>query len=196
MVHIAYHVLYVYLSCLLRKKDLFQSPKAGYYIHCIPSSHGWQRATEPLPLPDARFGFPWTVKDWEKLQRKRSAKAGWDGEVNVNDVNSTTMSHWCFWKILAIEESPRTFILHQAMWWTFWWQSPFWIFGFAGYNRFAPRSKRLQDATSTTSLRLKRNACWLGSSILNVHPWWKVYLTYLGYLQLIDAQVIVALGQR
>ena len=96
MVHIAYHVLYVYLSCLLRKKDLFQSPKAGYYIHCIPSSHGWQRATEPLPLPDARFGFPWTVKDWEKLQRKRSAKAGWDGEVNVNDVNSTTMSHWCF----------------------------------------------------------------------------------------------------
>eukprot|EP00434_Breviolum_minutum_P005106 symbB.v1.2.004501.t1/scaffold250.1/size251770/12 len=54
------------------KKDLFQSPKAGYYIHCIPSSHGWQRATEPLPLPDARFGFPWTVKDWEKLQRKRS----------------------------------------------------------------------------------------------------------------------------
>ena len=80
MVHIAYHVLYVYLSCLLRKKDLFQSPKAGYYIHCIPSSHGWQRATEPLPLPDARFGFPWTVKDWEKLQRKRSAKAGWDGE--------------------------------------------------------------------------------------------------------------------
>lgn len=72
------------------------------------------------------------------------------------------MSHWCFFNhgMLRIRR-PRTFILHQAMWWTFWWQSPFWIFGFAGYNRFAPRSKRLQDATSTTSLRLKRNACWL-----------------------------------
>ena len=30
---------------------------------------GWQRF-EPLPRPDARFGFPWTVKDWDKRQRK------------------------------------------------------------------------------------------------------------------------------
>lgn len=98
---------------------------------------------------------------------------------------------------------PRSFILHQSMC-GLPWQYPFWIFGFEGYNLFAPRSKRLQDATSTSSLRLKRNVGWKhGSFILNVHPWWNVYLTYLLYLlwrqrclQLIDAQVIVAVGQR
>ncbi len=95
----------VYLCCVRRKKDLFQSPKAGYYIHCIPSSHGWQHATEPLPLPDARFGFPWTVKDWDKLQKKRSAKAGWGGEVNVN--STSMVSHWSFFNPGMVRR-PRT----------------------------------------------------------------------------------------
>ena len=51
----------------LRKKDL--SAKPGYYIHCRRQTDGsWQRQ-QPLPRPDARFGFPWTVKDWEKRRK-------------------------------------------------------------------------------------------------------------------------------
>eukprot|EP00435_Cladocopium_sp_Y103_P030281 s2088_g7.t1 len=50
--------------------------KPGYYLQCFPGSDGcWQRHNgQPLPRPDARFGFPWTVKDWDKRQRKAVEK--------------------------------------------------------------------------------------------------------------------------
>lgn len=47
--------------------------KPGYYLQCFRGPGGWQRF-EPLPRPDARFGFPWTVKDWDKRQRKAMEK--------------------------------------------------------------------------------------------------------------------------
>ena len=52
----------------LRAQDLRAKP--GYYLQCFPQPGGFWRRPEPLPRPDARFGFPWTVKDWEKRQRK------------------------------------------------------------------------------------------------------------------------------
>lgn len=62
-----------------RKKDLFHSSKSGYYVTACyrPAINGgcgtWHRDDDtPLPWPDARFGFPWTVKDWDKRHRKRT----------------------------------------------------------------------------------------------------------------------------
>lgn len=58
----------VLFNASLRSQDLKARP--GYYLQCFKRGPGgWQRC-EPLPRPDARFGFPWTVKDWDKRQRK------------------------------------------------------------------------------------------------------------------------------
>ena len=59
----------------LRAQDLRAKP--GYYLQCFPQPGGFWRRHEPLPRPDARFGFPWTVKDWEKRQRKAGGYCRW-----------------------------------------------------------------------------------------------------------------------
>ena len=47
----------------------------GYYSMCrkIVRDDGiisWERSG-PILTPDARIGFPWTVKDWDKFWRKK-----------------------------------------------------------------------------------------------------------------------------
>ena len=52
----------------------------GYYTSCSRKQHGdgkctWERMNNSgcLNQPDARVGFPWTVKDWDKFWRKKNA---------------------------------------------------------------------------------------------------------------------------
>lgn len=62
------------------QKDVFRAT-AGYYSRavCCSSEEGgegvaWEREG-PLLKPDARVGFPWSVKNWSKYMRKEGAKA-------------------------------------------------------------------------------------------------------------------------
>ena len=61
------------------KVDVYRR-KTGYYSHCTidddkssssSSKEVWKRSGELL-VPDARNGFPWTVKDWDKFWKKRN----------------------------------------------------------------------------------------------------------------------------
>eukprot|EP00041_Stephanoeca_diplocostata_P027489 m.756519 g.756519 ORF g.756519 m.756519 type:complete len:183 (-) comp23184_c0_seq10:2501-3049(-) len=54
--------------------DVYRQPPGGYYSRCELTDGGWTRVGD-LAEPDARIGFPWTVKNWEKyLRKKRSGK--------------------------------------------------------------------------------------------------------------------------
>ena len=53
----------------------------GYYNHCSRKQHDdgsctWEisnsKTGASLPPPDARVGFPWTVKDWDKFWSKQT----------------------------------------------------------------------------------------------------------------------------
>ena len=49
--------------------------KEGYYSCCRrkrldDGTYTWER-DGPLRTPDARCGFPWTVKDWNKFRKKQ-----------------------------------------------------------------------------------------------------------------------------
>lgn len=57
--------------------DVYRA-KQGYYCHCrkIKISDDrviWERQF-PLPKPDERIGFPWTIKDWNKVRNKRAGR--------------------------------------------------------------------------------------------------------------------------
>jgi hypothetical protein len=57
--------------------DVYRN-KPGYYSCCrkveeADGSVSWKREGPLLP-PDARIGFPWTVKDWDKFWKKNEEK--------------------------------------------------------------------------------------------------------------------------
>ena len=56
------------------QKDVYRQ-RSGYYSMCKlnknPSKEDlqWEREGS-LPVPDERVGFPWTVRDWNKVMKK------------------------------------------------------------------------------------------------------------------------------
>ena len=48
--------------------------ESGYYSSCVQDENGiWTREGHLL-RPDSRVGYPWTVKNWEKVLRQREKK--------------------------------------------------------------------------------------------------------------------------
>ena len=54
------------------QRDVYRG-SPGYYSMCVREDGRWVRRG-PLQHPDARVGFPWTVKDWSKVKRRRPRK--------------------------------------------------------------------------------------------------------------------------
>lgn len=59
------------------QKDVYRESE-GYYSRCRKeckekNTTKWTREG-PLLIPDARVGFPWTVKDWDKFRRKQQRR--------------------------------------------------------------------------------------------------------------------------
>lgn len=55
------------------KTDVYRQ-KDGYYSKCNKVDGSWIREG-PMLAPDARTGFPWTVRDWDKFWKKQKVKA-------------------------------------------------------------------------------------------------------------------------
>lgn len=51
-----------------------QLRQPGYYRKCYLRNGDWELESSESPRPDARMGFPWTVQDWDKYERKRRNK--------------------------------------------------------------------------------------------------------------------------
>ena len=59
--------------------DVYRNQE-GYYSRCTclkseGSSQTWRRDGPLLMIPDARVGFPWTVKSWSKFFAKTKASS-------------------------------------------------------------------------------------------------------------------------